>query len=402
LPGGDFKIKSRPRSVTQNPNTRGDNMPIESKDASPFVYRQARLRENLYRASLDFLALNPGPSLVYLTGLSFHLMERPVVVIFSATGAPSIILPELEAGKLEGLPVQMDAFLYGENPADWQAVFQKAARSANLDGRKIGVEPNRLRYLELHLLEVAAPEASFASAESILESLRIKKDLAEVAAMRKAVEISQEALERTLPVIKIGMTERAIASELIVQLYRGGADAELPFAPIVFGGPNGANPHAVPSDRPLQPGDLLVIDWGASYHGYVADLTRTFAIGDVEDEFARIARIVCEANTAGRLAAGPGVPAEMVDSSARRVIEDAGYGQYFTHRTGHGIGMEGHEAPYIRAGNSLILEPGMAFTVEPGIYLPGRGGVRIEDNVVITEGGADCLSNLPRQLRVLG
>jgi Xaa-Pro dipeptidase len=251
------------------------------------------------------------------------------------------------------------------------------------------------------LLELAAPKASFISAENILESLRIKKDIEEIAAMQKAVEIAQNALERILPAIKVGMIEREIASELIVQLYRGGADAELPFAPIVSSGPNGANPHAVPSDRSLQTGDLLVIDWGASFDGYVADLTRTFALGSVESEFSRIAEIVCEANAAGRSTARPGIPAEAVDISTRRVIENAGYGQYFIHRTGHGIGMEGHEAPYIRSGNGLILEPGMAFTVEPGIYLPGRGGVRIEDNIVITEGGAECLSNLPRLLRVL-
>jgi Xaa-Pro dipeptidase len=231
--------------------------------------------------------------------------------------------------------------------------------------------------------------------------MRMCKDAAEVAAMRQAVRIAQESLKAILPQIKIGMSERQIASMLTLELLSQGSDPEMPFTPIVSGGPNGANPHATPGDRPLQAGDLLVIDWGAIYEGYVSDLTRTFAIGVVEDEFAQIARIVAQANAAGRQAAGPEVAAEEVDHAARGVIESAGYGAYFIHRTGHGLGMEGHEPPYMRAGNSLPLQAGMTFTVEPGIYLPGRGGVRIEDNVVITASGAETLSDLPRQLITL-
>jgi Xaa-Pro dipeptidase len=158
----------------------------------------------------------------------------------------------------------------------------------------------------------------------------------------------------------------------------------------------------VPGERRLQPGDLLIIDWGATFEGYVSDLTRTFAVGEVEPELARIAQIVNEANQAGREAAAPGVPASTVDSAARRVIEKAGYGVYFIHRTGHGLGMEEHEEPYIRSDNAQLLSPGMTFTVEPGIYLPERGGVRIEDNVLITEIGSESLSDLPRELKVVG
>ena len=144
----------------------------------------------------------------------------------------------------------------------------------------------------------------------------------------------------------------------------------MPFAPIVSGGPNAANPHAGPSERKLQAGDLLVVDWGAAYDGYISDLTRTFAVGEVDDEYKKIHTIVQAANAAGRAAGKPGVPCANVDKAARDVIENAGYGKYFTHRTGHGIGMEGHEEPYMRGDNMQLLEPGMAFTVEPGIYLP--------------------------------
>lgn len=220
--------------------------------------------------------------------------------------------------------------------------------------------------------------------------------------MRRAVKIAQDALEATIPLIRIGMTEKELSSELVVQLLKHGSEPEMPFAPIVSGGPNAANPHASPSERRLQAGDLLVVDWGATYDGYISDLTRTFAVGEVDEEYQKIHRIVQDANAAGRAAAGPGVPCASVDKAARDVIEGAGYGQYFTHRTGHGIGMEGHEEPYMRGDNMQLLEPGMAFTVEPGIYLPDRNGVRIEDNVVITDSGVDVLSDMPREIRVVG
>lgn len=369
--------------------------------SSLYLSRQERLATLLADEGLAALALNPGPSLSYLTGLSFHLMERPVVAIFFPHNPPVVVLPELEAGKVERLPYPVKSFKYGEDPTTWVSVFRKAARAADLNGRKIGVEPTRLRVLELRLLESAAPAADFVPAANSLSQLRIRKDDAEVAAMRRAVEIAQRALQATLPAVKAGVSEREIASELTLQLLRSGSDSEFPFTPIVAGGPNSANPHAIPTQRMLKPGDLLVIDWGAADSGYISDLTRTFAIGEVDAEQQKIARMVLEANQAGREAARPGAAAGEVDRAARAVIDAAGYAEYFTHRTGHGIGMEGHEEPYMRAGNPLILEPGMAFTVEPGIYLPGKGGVRIEDNVVITHSGAETLSDLARELVTL-
>ncbi len=216
--------------------------------------------------------------------------------------------------------------------------------------------------------------------------------------MRKAAEIAQNALSSALPSVKIGLSEREFASELSLQLLKSGCDPELPFAPIVSSGPNAANPHATPSDRHFSPGDLLVVDWGASYNGYFSDITRTFAIGNIDPQFTKIWKIVLAANEAGRLAAKPGISAGAVDAAARSVIEAAGYGIYFTHRTGHGLGMEAHEYPYIRSGNPDLLIPGMTFTVEPGIYLPERNGVRIEDDIVITTDGCETLTSFPREV----
>jgi Xaa-Pro aminopeptidase len=364
--------------------------------------RLERLNVALSQAGLDGIVLNPGPTLSYLTGVSFHLMERPVVLIVVPGKRPALVLPELEKLKVDLFPYPVDAFAYPENPAEWDAAFRKALASLDLDGRKIGVEPRQMRLLEFRHIRSAAPEADYPDASEALASLRLRKDESEIDAMRRAVKSAQDALNAVIPTIRVGATEKEVAAELTVQLLKHGSESELPFPPIVSAGPNSANPHASPSDRKLQPGDLLVVDWGARVDGYISDLTRTFGVGQVEPEFRVIADTVLAANAAGRAAGRPGVPCCNVDKAARHVIEQAGYGQYFTHRTGHGIGMEGHEDPYMRGDNMQMLYPGMAYTVEPGIYLPGRGGVRIEDNVVVTKDGVEILSDMPRELRTVG
>jgi Xaa-Pro dipeptidase len=362
--------------------------------------RLESLYQNLKQQGLDALVLNPGPSLVYLTGLHFHLMERPTVLILAPGRTPVLILPELEGAKIAGSTVSLQTFPYNDNPATWGEAFQKACTAIDLHG-KVGVEPIHLRFLELNYLQTAAPRVQFVSGETVLGSMRMQKDEGEIAKMRKAVEIAQHALLQTLPMVKAGLTERDIAAELTLQMIRAGADTELPFAPIVSSGPNAGNPHATPSERRLGKGETLVIDWGAYYQGYCSDLTRTFAIGKADPEWLKIAGIVERANAAGRSAGQVGLPAGVVDRAAREVIEKAGYGVYFTHRTGHGLGLEGHEPPYMFGENSLVLAAGMTYTVEPGIYR-ADGGVRIEDNIVVTDKGPITLSDLPRDLLVIG
>lgn len=364
--------------------------------------RLEKLNASLRTSGLDAVALNPGSTLTYLTSAHFHLMERPVVLLVAPGQDPALILPELEMLKVDRIPYPVQAFPYGESPSEWGDVFRSAAQDLGLDGKRIGVETERMRLLEYNYVRAGAPSAEFPDASETLGLLRLHKDQDEVENMRKAVKAAEAALEATIPHIKIGMTERELAAELVVQLLRNGSDAGLPFTPIVSGGPNSANPHASPTDRKLQAGDLLVIDYGAAINDYVSDITRTFAVEDVDAEYAKIHKIVQEANAAGRAAGKPGVPCANVDIAAREVIEKSGYGEYFTHRTGHGIGMEGHEHPYMRGDNMQILEQGMAYTVEPGIYLPDRNGVRVEDDVVVTETGSESLTTLPREMRVVG
>lgn len=364
------------------------------------VSRLSRLYTYLEQRGLAAVAVNAGPSLTYFSGLHFHLMERPVVMLLVPGREPTVILPELEQAKLDQLHFAASVFTYGENPKRWSETFRQALDGLGVKGGRIGVEPRQLRLLEYNYLR-GAVEADFVDGSDIFAALRARKDAEEIDNMRKAVEIAEKALEATLPMAGIGVTEQDIAGELFIQLLRNGSESSLPFTPIVAAGSNSANPHARPSARPLTAGDLLIVDWGARYNGYASDLTRTFAVGRIDAKAAKIHNTVQLANQAGREAGGPGVPCAEVDRAARRVIVEAGFGEYFTHRTGHGIGMECHEDPYMHGENEQILEEGNAYTVEPGIYLAGINGVRIEDDVVVTSDGAESLSTMPREIRII-
>ena len=362
--------------------------------------RQQRLYQYMEQSGFHGFAVNAGPTLTYLSGLQFHLMERPAVMVFVPGYAPTIILPELEEQKLTDIRDELRIFTYGENPETWNAVFSSALVDLNLTSKKVGIEPGRMRMLEYNFL-AGSSSADFVDGTEVTAPLRAVKDEQEIAYMREAVRIAQDALEATLPMVKEGVAEKDISAELVIQLLRHGSGPVLPFSPIVAGGPNGANPHAKPGTRKLESGDLLIIDWGASYNGYVSDLTRTFAIGEPDEESCRIHELVQAANSAGRAAGRTGSACMDVDKAARKVIEEGGYGKYFHHRTGHGLGMDCHEEPYMHGENEQKLEVGMTYTVEPGIYLSGKNGVRIEDDVVVTENGAESLSTMSRELRFL-
>ena len=363
-----------------------------------FSARHTKLFPLMKEREIDLLAFNAGPSLRYLTGLEFHISERPVVCLFAPGSLPVMILPELEVGKIDQCSFDLNVHPYSEDRTSWENVFRNAVAQFDSPIARIGVEPRHWRFLEMELLQAALPDATWIQGDVVINELRMHKDDSEITCMRKAVEIAQNAFEATLATVKLGMSEKSVASELTTQLLKHGTEGKLPFYPIVATGPNGANPHAFPTDRTLERGDLVVIDWGANVNGYFSDITRTIAIGEIELELKAIYDICYQANAAGRDIAGPDVPAQDVDRATRSVIDKAGYGEYFIHRTGHGLGMEGHELPYIVEGNTLLLKPGMTFTIEPGIYIPGRGGVRIEDDVLITDSGLESLSDLTREI----
>ncbi len=363
-----------------------------------FEKRITRLQTLITNSELDLVAITTGPSQVYFSGLHFHLSERPAVLLVAANEEPAFIFPAFEADKVSNGPVRLTAFPYQESLADWAGTFKSAVNRFR-DGKIcIGVEPTAMRFLELDLLGYQTDSIRFASAASMIETLRASKDQEEISHIRAAIRIAQTALEKTIPEIRAGVSEKEIANQLVINLLREGSDPELPFSPIVASGPNSANPHAVPGERLLCEGDLLIIDWGARYQGYISDITRTFAIGRIPPQLEEMYHVVKSANHTARKLRSTAFTGKMIDDAARSVISDASYGEAFLHRTGHGFGLEAHEPPYISAENTGVLQAGAAFTIEPGIYLRGVGGVRIEDDMCVLDGKLETLTTLPREL----
>ncbi len=364
--------------------------------------RLSRLKQAQRLANIDYVALVPGPNLIYFTGLHMHLSERPIVALLPATDVPPILIaPFFEVGKATCGPVALNWQVHSyEDGVPYQDAFRRAAEAHDLRGKTIAIEPLQMRVLEWTLLSEAAPDIRQASAADLIAPLRMVKDADEINAMRRAVALAEAALTQALKEIREGMTERQVANLLLRHLMAAGAQG-LPFEPLVQSGPSGANPHGMSGDRPLRRGDLVVIDFGLKVDNYGSDITRTIAVGEPDAQMRDAYEVVKAANAAGRAAAKPGATGEMVDRAARSVIEAAGYGAYFTHRTGHGLGLEGHEPPYMVAGDTTALQPGMTFTVEPGIYIPGKGGIRIEDDALINEDGSQSLTSFTRDLIIV-
>lgn len=350
------------------------------------------------------LALMPDANLTYLTGLTFHHGKRLTLAIFPADGGqPCFIIPALEQGRVAAS--SSVAFRYfpwadADGPAAAARAGLAAALSPDLLGLPLGVEYTALRVMELRAVEAAMPGIQVSDATDLLAELRMAKDAEELAIMQEAARIVEAGLTKAIAQIRVGMTERQLSKIVSEEIVAAGGEGES-FENIVGSGPNGANPHHSNSDRAFVAGDLIIIDCGARYRGYISDTTRTVALGEPGPEARAIYELVRRANEAGKAAARPEATPAEIDAAARQVIADGGYGEYFIHRTGHGIGIEVHELPNIMAGGEEPLAPGTTFTVEPGIYIPGKLGVRIEDDVVITADGARSLTSMPRDLLVI-
>ena len=277
-----------------------------------------------------------------------------------------------------------------------------AALPALRHGKRIGVEGQRMRVFDLFALQKALPGAAFVDMHAEISAIRLHKTEEELELQRKAIHLSEAALELTLGEIKAGMTEAEIEGILLRHLFSEGADG-LAFSPIVAAGGNSAKPHAhARPDYRIKPGDALLFDFGGSYQGYSADITRTFFVGHVSEHDRAFYETVLAANARGREVSRAGITASDVDDAVQKVLEQSQFAQFRRHKTGHGLGLDVHEAPQIMRGNKQRLEPGMVFTIEPGLYRMGEAGVRIEDDVVVTESGIECLTSFPRELRLVG
>ena len=358
-------------------------------------YRQRR-RALADTTSADAFAFVPGANLAYFAGLGFHLSERPTVALYRPDrDALAIIIPELEVTALEAQSSESwERFVWNDRDG-YEGAFRQAVDALGLRGAGLGLDDLTMRVFEwLAFQEADASIRSIGAGRGMLRA-RARKTPEEIATIREAVRITEAALAEVVASVAPGDREVDIKERLEDALKRGGASGTS-FSTIVLTGPNSALPHGQPGDRALGADELLLIDFGGLYDHYPADITRTFCLGTPDDELQRVHDVVRAANRAAREVAAPGVACGEVDRAAREVIREAGYGACFNHRTGHGMGLEIHELPQIAEGVTDVLEPGMVFTIEPGVYLGGRGGVRIEDDMLVTADGVESLTAFPR------
>ncbi|MEU1085487.1 aminopeptidase P family protein [Streptomyces sp. NPDC005576] len=370
--------------------------PPEPFTADVYRARMARAADSAAEAGLAGVLVAPGPDLVHLTGYQPVSTERLTLLVLTPGQEPVLVVPTLEAPDAEaaiGAPaLSLRDWTDARNP------YEVAAPLLDAAGR-YGISDNAWA---MHLLGLQhlLPGTSYASLTQVLPMLRAVKDAAELERLAAAGAAADATYEEILKVPFAGRPETDVSADL-AELLIGFGHSQVDFA-IVGSGPNGANPHHEAGDRVIEHGDMVVLDFGGLRYGYGSDTSRTVHVGEPTAEEQRVHDIVREAQAAGCAAVRPGAACQDVDRAARAVITEFGYGDRFIHRTGHGIGVTTHEPPYMIEGEEQPLVPGMCFSVEPGIYLPGRFGVRIEDIVTVTEDGGRRLNSTARELAIVG
>ncbi len=364
---------------------RGDQG-IDPLPDSVYRDRTNRALDLMSDHGLTALFSEPATNFSYLQGASFGRSERLLALVVRKHGGPLIVAPSFEVERVEqaiGSRAKVAGWQEHESPHDLVASILAPAGPG-----RIGIEPST-RYGVARRLQDAMPDWEFVDATDLFTQLRIIKSEAELALIRRAVSITEISIAATFASLEAGVSEREVARYLSEQMSGHGARG----GGLVQFGPNSALPHGGPGSVRLEHGMPVLIDGGCRVHGYTSDITRMRFFGDEPSpQHREVFNTVLSAQSAAYEAGRPGMEFQDLDRIGRTVIDSAGYGEYFTHRLGHGMGMDGHEPPYLVKGNRRRLEPGMVFTIEPGIYLPGRWGVRIEDDFVVREGGLEPLS----------
>jgi len=362
---------------------------------STYAQRLERAAEAARAADLSALAVTPSADLLYLSGYDAPPLERLTCLVIRPGKEPVLVVPTLERPLAEsnGLSKLTEIVSWEETDDPYALVGRVIGRA-----KRVGCS-DRMWASHLLRFEEAIPEAWFGPASDVLGPLRAVKDPEEIELLRRAARYADETFRRLLSAPLESATEREVADRLSRLLLEMGHD-RVAFT-IVGSGPNAASPHHDPGERTIQARDAIVLDFGGRSAGYFSDMTRTVAVREAAPELKDVHEVVREAQERAFRTVRPGVPAQEVDRAARQVIDEAGYGELFIHRTGHGIGLEEHEPPYIVEGNEEPLRPGMCFSIEPGIYVPGRFGVRIEDIVTVTEDGAARLNHARRDLEIV-
>ncbi|WP_417702184.1 M24 family metallopeptidase [Pseudophaeobacter sp.] len=359
----------------------------------------AEYRQLAKSMSVDALALVPGPNFTRALGQDFMSHERPFVLVIPAEGKPAALLPNLELGSWGQLGFDGAVFDWRDQTG-YQTAFADLA--AHLPIKRLAVEGQVMRVFVHHALMQATPGLEIIDAEREISGLRMVKTETDVAALQRAIDLSERALAQVLETVQVGQSEKQIESRLIQALFAEGADA-LSFPPIVVAGDNAARPHGhAREDYKIQPGDALLFDFGGRKDGFCADITRTVFVAEVSEKGRAVYDTVLAANMAGLAATRAGVTAHQIDDVVTGVLEASDFAEHIRTKTGHGLGRDVHEAPYIMRGNHQVLPAGTVYTNEPGLYLSGELGVRIEDDVLITQEGCQVLTQFPKELLVVG
>ena len=349
-------------------------------------------------AGLDALLVGPSADLRYLIGYDAHAMERLTLLVLDADGGRHLVVPALEApaARASGAADLVELVAWSETEDPIEIVTRLVSRGRPPEAVAVS---DRLYSVFTLRLQAALTGTRFQPSGPVLGPLRVVKSASELAALRSA-GAAIDAVHAAVPdLLRPGRTEADVGRDL-GELILAEHD-EVAFI-IVGSGPNGASPHHAVSDRVLEHGDAVVVDIGGVKDGYCSDMTRDYAVGALPDGYAELHAVLEAAQDAAVQAVAPGAIPAAIDHAAREVIAAAGHGEHFIHRTGHGIGIEVHEDPYIVSSNHTPLAPGMAFSIEPGIYLPDRFGMRIEDIVLVTEDGVERVNHRPRQVLVAG
>lgn len=360
-----------------------------------YAARMNRVVNDAVKADLAGVIITPGPDLAWLTGYQPHITERLTMLVLSPDREPTLIVPRLERGDAEestaGPVLSFVDWMDGSDP------YEAASTLFRPDG-EFGISDSAWA-LHLTRLQHAMPDVRYRSLSDCLPMLRAVKDAGELARLAAAGAAADAAYRDIIGTRFAGRRETDVAADLAALLRQHGHE-QIDFT-IVGSGPNGANPHHEAGDRLIQPGDTVVLDFGGLRFGYGSDTTRTVSVGEPGPQVRAVHEIVRQAQEAAVNAVRPGATCQDIDLVARKVITDAGYGDNFIHRTGHGIGVTTHEPPYIVTGEAQPLVPGMCFSVEPGIYFAEQFGVRIEDIVTVTEDGVQRLNNTSRALQTV-
>ncbi|MDN4607304.1 M24 family metallopeptidase [Sporosarcina highlanderae] len=357
------------------------------------------IQQFLLDENLDAAFITTPDNVFYVSGFKSEPHERVLGVMVFKEAEPFVICPLMEVPDLKASGWTFEAVGHQDTEDAWE-VLATAAFKRNVPLQKIAVEKSHLTVERMERMVELFEDATFSRLDEKLNSLRNIKSEDELVKLRKAAELADYAIEVGCKEIAEGKTELEILMAIEFEMKRKGAE-KMSFDTMVLSGPKTASPHGKPGDRKIQKGDFILFDLGVVYEGYCSDITRTVAFGEPSEKQREIYETVRKAEQAAIDLVRPGVKARDLDKAARDVITDAGYGEYFTHRLGHGLGISVHEFPSITGTNDLELQEGMVFTIEPGIYNPEITGVRIEDDVVVTADGVEVLTKFPKELKII-